>query len=114
MAASYDTLRPSFEYGGTEGKLNYFVSGSYEHNGIGIENPVGTATPIHDDTDQYKMFTYLSYLIDDTSRVSLMGSVSYSDFQVPNAGRKYDAVFCRRREGTPIRRDNRRRSIPPT
>ena len=29
---SYDTLRPSFEYGGTQGKWNYFMDGSYEQN----------------------------------------------------------------------------------
>ena len=36
---SYDTLRPSFEYGGSDGKLNYFIDGSYDHNALGIENP---------------------------------------------------------------------------
>ena len=41
-------------------------------------------TPIHDKTDQYKAFTYLSYVLDDTSRISVMGSASYADFQVPN------------------------------
>jgi outer membrane receptor protein involved in Fe transport len=81
---SYDTLRPSFEFGGAEGKLNYFVDGSYDHNGIGIENPTSSATPIHDTTDQSKTFTYLSYVLDDTSRISFIGSASYSDFQVPN------------------------------
>src|ERR1017187_7042628 len=40
---SYDTFRPSFEYGGTEGKMNYFVDASYDHNGIGIENPTSSA-----------------------------------------------------------------------
>ena len=29
---SYDTLRPSFEYGGSQGKWNYFMDGSYDHN----------------------------------------------------------------------------------
>ena len=81
---SYDTVRPSFEYGGSEGKLNYFIDGSYDHNGIGIENPTSSATPIHDDTGQYKAFTYWSYILDDTSRISVMGSVSYTDFQIPN------------------------------
>ena len=59
---SYDTLRPSFELGGTEGKFNYFVDGSYEHSGLGIENPTSSATPIHDTTDQGKTFVYLSYI----------------------------------------------------
>ena len=51
---SFDTIMPSFEYGGVAGKLNYYVTGSYLHDGIGIENPTGTANPIHDDTDQYQ------------------------------------------------------------
>jgi outer membrane receptor protein involved in Fe transport len=81
---SYDTIKPSFELGGSKSNLNYFVDGSYNHNSIGIENPTPNATPIHDDTDQYKAFTYWSYVLDDTSRVSLMGSLSYADFEVPN------------------------------
>ena len=81
---TYDTLEPSFAYGGSEGKLNYFVDGSYNHNGIGIENPTSSSSPIHDTTDQYKMFSYLSYLLDDTSRISLILSASDSDFQIPN------------------------------
>jgi len=81
---SYNTLLPSFEYGGSQGKLSCFIDGSYDHNGIGIENPTKSATPIHDTTDQGKMFSYLSYLLDDTSRVSFMGSASDSDFQIPN------------------------------
>ncbi len=81
---SYDTIRPSFEYGGTDGKLSCFVDGSYDHNALGIENPTPSHSAIHDVTDQEKMFTYLSYIIDDTSRVSFMGSASYSNFEVPN------------------------------
>ena len=81
---SYDTLNPSFEYGGSQGKAIYYMDGSYSHNGIGIENPTDSSVPIHDTTDQYKAFGYWSYLLDDTSRISLMTSASYSDFEVPN------------------------------
>ena len=81
---SYDTVKPSFEYGGSQGNLNYFMDGSYNHNNIGIENPTSSHDPIHDVTDQFKTFTYLSYVLDDTSRISLMGSASYADFQLPN------------------------------
>jgi outer membrane receptor protein involved in Fe transport len=80
----YETINPSFEYGGSQGNLNYFADGSYLHNGIGIENPTSSWAPIHDITDQYKAFTYLSYVLDETSRISFMGSLSYSDFQIPN------------------------------
>jgi len=81
---SYDTIRPSFEYAGSQGKWNYFVDGSYEHNALGIENPTPSWYAVHDQTDQYKSFLYASYILDDTSRVTVMGSASYSSFQVPN------------------------------
>jgi hypothetical protein len=81
---SYDTLRPSFEYGGSSGNFSYFVDGSYDHNALGIENPTASRDAIHDVTDQEKLFTYMSWILDDTSRVSFMGSASYSNFQVPN------------------------------
>jgi outer membrane receptor protein involved in Fe transport len=82
---SYDTIRPSFEYGGSSGKLSYFIDGSYDHNALGIENPTASHDAIHDVTDQYKTFAYLSYILDDTSRVSFMGSASYSNFEVPDS-----------------------------
>ncbi len=81
---SYDWLQPSAEYGGSQGNLNYFVDGSFTHNNIGVENPTSSTTPIHDLTDQGKAFTYLSYVLDDTSRISVMGSASYDNFEIPN------------------------------
>jgi len=83
-AGSFDTVRPSFEAGGREGKATYFADGSYDHNSIGIENPTGSSTAIHDVSDQYKAFAYVSYILDSTSRLSFMGSASYSNFEVPN------------------------------
>jgi outer membrane receptor protein involved in Fe transport len=82
---SYDTIRPSFEYGGSQGKWNYFMDGSYDHNGLGIENPTPSHDAIHDTTDQGKAFVYASRILSDTSRASLMGSASYSNFQVPDS-----------------------------
>ena len=81
---SYNTVRPSLEYGGSSGKLSGYVTGSYNHNDLGIENPTASSTAIHDVTEQYKLFTHVSYLLDDTSRLSFIGSASSSDFQVPN------------------------------
>jgi outer membrane receptor protein involved in Fe transport len=81
---SYDTVKPSFEYGGSHSNLNYYFSGSYDHNGFGIEAPTPAWRPIHDDTDQYKGFAYLSYILDDTSRITVMGSGSYATFELPN------------------------------
>src|SRR5436305_5841380 len=81
---SFDTIKESLEYGAVSGKLSYFANESYLHNGIGIENPTRSSRPTHDDTDQYKLFGYVSYLFDPTSRLTLLFSGNHSDFQIPN------------------------------
>src|SRR5881396_3663016 len=81
---SFDTIMPSFEYGGVTGKESYYDTANYLHDGIGIENPTRTANPIHDDTDQYRMFGYSSYIVDDTSRFVLLTSGYHGDFDIPN------------------------------
>src|ERR1700719_1075305 len=80
---SHETVSPSFQVGGTEGRFNYYLSGSYLQNDLGIENPTSGSHAIHDDTEQTKGFADLSYLIDDSSRISLLMSGTYSDFQIP-------------------------------
>jgi len=81
---THETIHPSFEYGGSQGKLNYYFSGSYQQNTLGIENPISSSSAVHDQTDQYRGFTYLSYVIDDTSRLSLIAGEAYNQFQIPN------------------------------
>src|SRR5436305_3787232 len=81
---SFDTFMESVERGGVTGKLSYYVTQSYLHDGIGIENPTRSSSPIHDDTDQFKQFAYLSYVIDDTSRFTLLAGDNHNDFQIPN------------------------------
>src|SRR5256885_7638552 len=81
---SYDTFMESLERGGVTGRLSYYVTQSYLHNGIGIENPTSSSSPIHDNTDQFKEFVYLSYIIDDTSRFSFLAGDNHNDFQIPN------------------------------
>ncbi len=81
---SYDTFRPSFDFGGRQGKWDYFVDGIYDQNSLGIENPTPSKNAIHDQTEQYKAFVYASRILTDTSRISFMGGADYSDYQVPN------------------------------
>jgi TonB dependent receptor len=81
---SHNTINPSFQAGGSYGKFNYYVVGSFNSNDLGIENPTGSPYAIHDQTNQYKLFADLSYIIDDTSRITLLLSGTYSDFQIPN------------------------------
>src|SRR5437868_1016490 len=81
---SFDTFMESLERGGVTGRLSYYVTQSYLHDGIGIENPTRSSSPIHDDTDQFKEFAYLSYVIDDTSRFTLLAGANHNDFHIPN------------------------------
>jgi hypothetical protein len=81
---SHETLNPSFELGGAEGQFHYFIEGSYNSNTLGVESPTNSEHPIHDQTKQYKGFADFSYIIDDSSRLSLLLSGTYSDFQIPN------------------------------
>lgn len=84
QVGSFDTVMPSFEYGGVAGKLTYYATTSYLHTGIGIENPTPSNDPIHDNTNQFKTFGYFSDIIDDTSRFVLLLSGNDSNFQIPN------------------------------
>jgi outer membrane receptor protein involved in Fe transport len=81
---SHEWMQPSFEYGGRVGQVDYFFTGDYLHNGIGIENPTSSYHPLHDRTDQGRGFGYISGIIDPTTRVSLILGTSRSQFQIPN------------------------------
>ena len=81
---SHETVQPSFEYGGSQGKWNYYLSGSYLQSTLGLENPAPTTGAVHDDTAQYRGFLYASYVIDDSSRISLLAGESYNHYQVPS------------------------------
>jgi hypothetical protein len=81
---SHQNFAPSFNYGGSEGRLNYFVSGSFLSNNLGIESPDGRSTPKHDHTTQYHGFGYFEYLIDDSNRLSAVLSTSTGAFQIPD------------------------------
>ena len=81
---SFNTARAALELGGTEGRLDCYVTGSYFQSDLGIENPTDQRTAIHDHTQQLKGFGYFSYLIDPTSRLALIVSSSDAKFQIPN------------------------------
>jgi outer membrane receptor protein involved in Fe transport len=83
---SHREVNPSFTYGGhAQGGINYFVTSSYLEDTLGIENTTGSASALHDQTQQGKFFAYISKIIDDTSRVNVMLSASRSHFQIPDS-----------------------------
>jgi outer membrane receptor protein involved in Fe transport len=81
---SRQTITPSFDYGGSVGNSEYFVTARGNWNSLGLENPTPAPNAIHDDTQQGKFFGYASALLDESTRFSVISAVSYSAFQIPN------------------------------
>ncbi len=79
-----DYFQPSITYGGSKGAIDYFYTGDFLHNRIGIENPTSSFNAIHDLSNQTHGLAHVSGLIDDTTRVSLLAGYSNEFFQVPN------------------------------
>jgi outer membrane receptor protein involved in Fe transport len=53
-------------------------------NDRGIENPAATFNAIHDSTQQFHGFSYMSGIIDQDTRVSVIGGAFNGRFQIPN------------------------------
>ena len=81
---SHGSIQPSFNYGGSTGANTYFVTGDFLRNGLGIESPDGSSTPIHDHTKQWHGFGYFDHIFGDNDRVSLIAGSSDDRFQIPN------------------------------
>jgi len=84
---SHGTVEPSFNYGGSEGRFNYFVSGDFLRNDLGIESPDGRSSPDHDHTTQYHEFAYLEYILDESNRLSAVLSSSVGKVSNSKSGR---------------------------
>jgi hypothetical protein len=97
---SHGTVEPSFNYGGTEGNFNYFVSGDFLRNDLGIESPDGRSSPDHDHTTQYHEFAYLEYILDESNRLSAVLSSSVGKFQIPNRGNQVPGIT--NADGSPL------------
>lgn len=81
---SHNEIEPSFDYGGSTGSLNYFVSADYMANSLGIESPNGASTPLHDRTQQFHGFVYLEDILDSNSSLTAVLGTSHDHFQIPN------------------------------
>ena len=110
---SHGTIAPSIEYGGTFGSncpatataskltykapttatdcfagVQYYFTGRYLQNTVGIENPTPAYNAIHDFTQQERGFAYMSAFVDPTTRVSLIAGTSTNNFQIPDVSGK--------------------------
>jgi outer membrane receptor protein involved in Fe transport len=79
-----ETFTPNFDYGGSIGNTQYFVTARGNWNNLGIENPTASINAIHDRTEQGKFFGFASTLLDDSTRFSIISGASRSNFQIPN------------------------------
>ncbi len=81
---SRGTFEPSITASGSSGAFNYYLSGSYLQNDLGVENPTSSGDAIHDHTTQAHGFAYLSYIPTTDARISAMLGTSIGYFQIPD------------------------------
>ena len=84
LVGGHDSFQPSVEMVGSRGALSYYVTGNFLTNTLGIENPISTRNAIHDRTEQTRGFGYLSYVLNDNTRLGLMAGTYQGRFQIPN------------------------------
>ncbi len=83
IGGSYNWLQPSASYGGSSGATDWFVTGQFLHNDIGVENPAPTPYPIHDSTDQWHALAKASHIIDENTKLSFVLGGAQARFQIP-------------------------------
>jgi opacity protein-like surface antigen/outer membrane receptor protein involved in Fe transport len=81
---SRQTQNYNVQYGGKTGSTEFFFTGRFLENILGIQNPTPLLNAVHDRTQQDRSFAYVSTIIDPTTRLSFIGGTSTSRFQIPN------------------------------
>jgi outer membrane receptor protein involved in Fe transport len=84
LTGSQGTLNPELSLHGSSDRWSYFATFEYLQNDVGVENPTPAYNAIHDRTHQARGFGYLSYLLDEDTRLSFMAGVTQNRFQIPN------------------------------
>ncbi|MCC7634767.1 TonB-dependent receptor [Stenotrophomonas rhizophila] len=83
ITGAYGTLNPNASWWGSQGRWSWFFTGNYNQNQVGLENPTAARRPDHDDTHQGKAFADLTYLLNDSTRLSLFAGFANNRFQIP-------------------------------
>ena len=79
-----DTIQPSFQYGGCDGKFSYYVSGLYSMSNSAFSSATPAPDAIHNSTIQGQGFGFFAYDVNPTTRLSLTTSVAASNNELPN------------------------------
>src|SRR5208282_251361 len=79
-----NTVAPSFQYGGCDGKFSYYVSGLYSMSNSAFSSATPAPDAIHNSTIQGQGFGFFAYDVNPTARLSLITSVAASNNELPN------------------------------
>lgn len=80
----HTNLQPSFQLGGSRGNLDYYFTGQYLQTQLGVEPPTPGPSAYHDQAYQGQAFSYLSYFLSPTQRLSLIAGTAINHFQIPD------------------------------
>jgi outer membrane receptor protein involved in Fe transport len=80
---SFGKLNPNASWWGSQGRWSWFLTGNYDQNEVGLESPTNARKPLHDDTHQGKAFADLTYLVNDSTRLSVLAGFANNRFQIP-------------------------------
>jgi outer membrane receptor protein involved in Fe transport len=78
-----ETVQPSFEYGGCEGKFSYYYTGTFLHSNLAFSSATPGPTPIHNITNQGQGFGTFTYQINPLTKLSLITGVSVNNSEYP-------------------------------
>jgi outer membrane receptor protein involved in Fe transport len=81
---SHGTGQTVFDYGGKFGQWEVFAAGRLQMNSLGIENPTNSYVAIHDRIRQGRFFGFLSYAVDDATKLSFITGTSIANYQIPD------------------------------
>ena len=84
LGGSFGSLNPELSLHGSTERWSFFFTSDYLTSDVGIENPTSARNAIHDHNDQSKGFGYVSYLLNDDTRLTLMLGATNSRFEIPN------------------------------
>ena len=80
----YDTEEPSFQLQGCSGRFSYYLTGLYLHSSLGLSSATPGHDPIHDTVNQGQGFSYLTYDLDPSTRISFIGGTTVAGNEFPN------------------------------
>jgi len=79
-----NTVRPSVELQGCQGKFSYYATGVYLQSNLGFSSATPAPDPIHDQIYEGQGFAYLAYQVSPFAKLSLISGATYADAQFPN------------------------------